>query len=366
MSAKPSGQLDEIIRSATAIVPANLVRPIIVVGAGSIVHDAHLPAYRNAGFPVAAIVDTDLEKAARLAERFNISYSGNSIESAIRQAPADSIFDVAVPASSILKVLSQLPDGAAALIQKPMGNTLSEAEEILAICRSKGLTAAMNFQLRWSPVMVAARQLADTGRLGDVHDMEVRVNVFMPWEIWSFLATSPRLEILYHSIHYMDLVRSWFGNPRRVLAKTLRNPQTPNLAATKSVIIMEYDDWKRIYITTNHGHAYPDTQHSYIQWEGTGGVAHAVMGVNLDYPAGKPDSLRYAPRGGVWETIPTEGNWFPEAFVGSMGSLQAYVTGTSDKLPTSVEDAIDTMRTVEAAYLSSQQDGVSPADIKAD
>jgi hypothetical protein len=56
--------------------------------------------------------------------------------------------------------------------------------------------------------------------------------------------------------------------------------------------------------------------------------------------------------------LPTEGNWIPDAFLGSMGALQAYVTGESDILPTSVEDAIDTMRTVEAAYISSEQDGV--------
>ena len=30
---------------------------IVSIGAGSIVHDAHLPAYRRAGFPVAATQD---------------------------------------------------------------------------------------------------------------------------------------------------------------------------------------------------------------------------------------------------------------------------------------------------------------------
>jgi predicted dehydrogenase len=337
--------------------------PIIIVGAGGIVHDAHLPAYRRAGFPVAAIVDADAGKATRLARQFDVPFAGGFLEEARAKAPVDSIFDIAVPAGSILKILPQLPDGATVLIQKPMGNTLAEAEQILMLCRSKGLTSAVNFQLRWAPVMAAARRITDAGLIGDLHDMEVRVNVYMPWDLWSFLATSPRLEILYHSIHYVDLVRSWFGNPRRVLAKTLRNPQTPQLAATKSVIVMDYGDWKRVYIATNHGHTFPDSQCSYVQWEGTEGALHAVMGVNLDYPAGKPDSLRYAVRGNGWRTLPTVGNWFPDAFAGSMRSLQSYVTGASDKLPTSVEDAIDTMRVVEAAYMSSEKDGVAFDDL---
>jgi hypothetical protein len=85
----------------------------------------------------------------------------------------------------------------------------------------------------------------------------------------------------------------------------------------------------------------------------------AQMGVNLDYPAGRPDTLDYTLRGdSTWSAAPISGNWFPDAFLGSMGSLQAFVQGDTDTLPTSVEDAIDTMRVVEAAYLSSQQGGV--------
>ena len=350
-------RLEQALREAKPPLPRQ-PRSIIVVGTGGIVHDAHLPAYQKARFPVAALVDANLEKAATLARKYSVPLATSSLDEAIAKSPKDSVFDVAVPAGAILDVLPRLPDGSAALIQKPMGNTLAEAEEILAICRNKGLTAAVNFQLRYAPVMLAARRITDAGLLGELHDMEVRVNVFMPWELWSFLATAPRLEILYHSIHYVDLVRSWFGNPQRVLAKTVRHPKTASLAATKSVITLDYGDWKRVYITTNHGHKFKNSQHSYAQWEGTEGALHAVMGVNLDYPKGRPDTLSLAKPEEDWQTLSTEGNWFPDAFIGSMGSLQAYVTGDAPTLSTSVEDAIDTMRTVEAAYISSERDGV--------
>jgi predicted dehydrogenase len=332
--------------------------PIVVIGAGGIVRDAHLPAYQKAGYPVAALVDADATKAAALAQKFSVPFSTSSIAGAIAKAPKDSVFDLAVPAGAILDVLPELPDGTAVLIQKPMGNTLDEAERILALCRKKELTAAVNFQLRYAPAMLAAKRITDAGLLGDLHDMEVVVSVHMPWDLWTFLATAPRLEILYHSIHYIDLVRSWFGNPKRVLAKTVRNPLTAKLAATKSVITLDYGEWKRVYIATNHGHRYADSQQSYVQWEGTEGALHAVMGVNLDYPKGRPDALRIARREAGWRELPVGGNWFPDAFIGSMGSLQAYVTGEANVLRTSVEDALDTMRAVEAAYLSNEPDEV--------
>ena len=351
--------IEEALRHAVPPAP-NEPLPIVVIGSGGIVRDAHLPAYRLASFPVAAVVDVQVEKARKMAADFGVPLACGSIEEVIRLAPGRCIFDVAVPAGAISGILKQLPQGAAVLIQKPMGNNLDEANEIVSICRERQLTAAVNFQLRYAPVMLAAKKITDANLLGEVHDMEVRVTDFMPWDLWSFLATSSRLEILYHSIHYVDLVRSWFGTPARVLAKTVRNPHTPKLAATKSVIIMDYGDLKRVYIASNHNHTFQGSQHSYVQWEGTEGALHAVMGVNLDYPKGKPDTLTLVRPGEAWSQLPTEGNWFPHAFLGSMGSLQAFVTGTSSVLPTRVEDALETMKVVEAAYRSSEQDGVDP------
>ena len=338
-----------------------------MVGSGGIARDAHLPAYRKAQFPVSSAVDADFAKASALAKDFDIPHATTSIEAALERTSGERVFDVAVPAPALLKVLPLLPDGAAVLIQKPMGETLEEAHAIVDLCHRKGLIAAVNFQLRWAPTMLAARRITDAGLLGQLHDIEVQVSVHMPWQLWSFLSTAPRLEILYHSIHYIDLVRAWLGNPVGVYAKTVRSPRTPSLAATKTVLTMDYGEWMRVHISTNHSHDFSlEMQRSYVQWEGTRGAMRAVMGVNLDYPQGKPDSLSYIDGTDAtsqgWRTLPTHGNWFPDAFIGSMNSLQQYVTGESKLLPTRVDDALDTMRVVEAAYLSSEQGGVALPD----
>jgi predicted dehydrogenase len=131
--------------------------PIVIIGAGGIVRNAHLPAYRKAGFPVAAIVDSDERKARDLAHEFGLAAAYASVIDVLASASGRLLFDVAVPASHLLEVLAQLPDGSAVLMQKPMGETLAEAESILALCRRKHLVAAVNFQLRWSPAMLAAR-----------------------------------------------------------------------------------------------------------------------------------------------------------------------------------------------------------------
>jgi predicted dehydrogenase len=357
----PTIPASALIAAATSAHPPRprTVRPIVTLGAGGIVRAAHLPAYRKAGFPVVAVSDPAPGRAAELARDFHIDRHFTSAQEAIAFAPADAVFDVAVPASQLLSILPLLPDHATVLMQKPMGETLAEARAIRDLCRAKHLLAAVNFSLRYSPNNLGARALFDHGFLGQLHDMEVQTRTYTPWQLWTFLAKAPRLEILYHSIHYLDLVRSWFGNPQGVYAKTVRNPQTAALAATKSTIILDYGDDKRVFVTTNHGHDFGDRyQHSFAQWEGTGGASRITLGLNLDYPRGKPDTLEFAQRGDpqrTWHQLPVLGENFPDAFIGTMGALQAFAEGSAPTLPSHFEDAFHTMALVEACYLSSQR-----------
>lgn len=341
-----------------------VLRPIIVIGAGGIVKDAHLPAYRKAGFSVRAIYDRDRGRAEALAREFGVPKVGATLSDTLACADSNTLFDMAVPASAILSVLGELPDGAAVLIQKPMGETLEHAHQIHELCRSKRLTAAVNFQLRYAPYILAARCLIDQGVIGKVHDMEVRVTVYMPWHLWKFLEGIPRVEILYHSIHYLDLVRSFLGNPRGVFAKTVKHPQTANLASSRSSIILDYGDTLRANIQTNHGHDFGlKHQESYVKWEGSKGAIKARLGLLMSYPKGEPDFLEYCVTENAtaadWQTVPLEGSWYPDAFVGTMASLMRRVNGETDELPTSVDDALQTMALVEACYQSNAH-GATP------
>jgi predicted dehydrogenase len=95
--------------------------------------------------------------------------------------------------------------------------------------------------------------------------------------------------------------------------------------------------------------------------EGTRGAIVARMGVNLDYPRGLPDELEYCllqeGKAPEWKTVPLDGAWFPDAFIGPMASLMCLASGESDLLPTSVEDAWKTMAVIEACHASSDGGG---------
>jgi predicted dehydrogenase len=326
-------------------------RPIVIFGAGSIVGDAHFPAYRKAGFPVAGLFDPDHAKAEKLAANWGVTAyrsieEGTSIDGVI--------FDLATPPAHHAGVLRALPDGAVALIQKPMGSDLTEASEILEICRAKKLKAAVNFQLRFAPMMLALKGAIARGWLGDVVDFDAWLALATPWQLWEFLLKAPRVEIAMHSIHYLDLIRQLLGDPRGVHARTLGHPGH-KVAQTRTSAILDYGDTVRCALSINHDHKF-GRKHQACEFRicGTEGAAYLKLGLNLDYPRGEPDILEIYPKGGSgWVTVPLVGEWFPDAFVGRMANVQRYACGEDAELVSSVEDAWSTMALVEAAYQSS-------------
>ncbi|WDZ80740.1 Gfo/Idh/MocA family oxidoreductase (plasmid) [Ensifer adhaerens] len=326
-------------------------RPIVIFGAGSIVGDAHLPAYRKAGFPVAGIYDPDHAKAFQLAESWGIRAYRTEDEAL---AVPGAIFDLATPPAAHATILGRLPVGAAALIQKPMGSDLTAATEILEICRARKLKAAVNFQLRFAPMMLALKDAIARGYLGEVVDFDAWLALATPWGLWPFLKGLPRIEIAMHSIHYLDLVRGLLGNPLGVHAKTIGHPNH-EVAQTRTAAILDYGDRVRCVLSVNHDHDFGRKfQACEFRISGTSGAAYVKLGVNLDYPRGEPDELWIRPAGAAdWVAVPLEGAWFPDAFANRMANLQRFAAGEDEALIGSAEDAWQTMALVEAAYQSS-------------
>ena len=330
-------------------------RPIVTFGAGSIVGDAHYPAYRKGGFPIAGLYDPDLSKAQKLADAWGVTAYASVAEA---DAVKDAIFDLATPPSRHAEVLSALPQGSFALIQKPLGGNLDEATQILEICRARNITAAVNFQLRFAPMMLALKDAIAKGWLGEVIDFDAWLALDTPWSLWPFLKGLPRVEIAMHSIHYLDLIRQILGNPGGVHAKTLGHPNH-DVAQTRTSAILDYGDSVRCALSINHDHRFGRKfQACEFRLCGTEGAAYVKLGVNLDYPRGEPDVLMIYPRGGSdWVNVPLTGAWFPDAFVGRMANLQRFASGEDDQLVSSVEDGWHTMALVEAAYQSSASAG---------
>ena len=134
-------------------------KPIVIIGAGGIVSDAHLPAYKKANFPVRGIYDPDVEKAKQCAENYSIEKIYSSEEEAL--ADKDVVFDIAVPPQVLLGIVQKIPNNSICQLQKPMGNSMTQAKRIKEIINEKNIQKSLlgklidNINFNWSFHVVA-------------------------------------------------------------------------------------------------------------------------------------------------------------------------------------------------------------------
>jgi hypothetical protein len=80
---------------------------------------------------------------------------------------------------------------------------------------------AVNHQLRYDEGMAAARDMVREGWIGEPTAMSFDVNIQTDRSAWTWLVGSPRLDLFFHSIHYLDAVRGILGDPKACVRRRL-------------------------------------------------------------------------------------------------------------------------------------------------
>ena len=336
-----------------------------IIGAGGIVNAAHLPAYRKAGFNVIGLTDQDRDKAVQTARSFEVPMVYASVE-ALLGDPSVEIVDIAVPPWNQKDLVRQVTAaGKHLLCQKPLSNIYAEAVEIVEMAEASGVRLAVNQQMRWDQAVRASRSLLNRGLLGDPASAVIDISILTEWRAWPWVLTVEGLDLMFHSIHYFDSMRSLFGLPERVWTSGSGYPGQAPVGETRTITVFEYSDTFRAMVSVNHNN-WTEEQFATLRIDGTEGYAAGTFGLLYDYPHGRPDTLSYSSRKiDPNKTIDHrfEERWIPDSFIGPMGELMAAIE--QDRLPeTNGRDNLETLQMVHAGYRSmAEHRAVSPSEI---
>ncbi|MGH9677677.1 MAG: Gfo/Idh/MocA family protein, partial [Candidatus Acidiferrum sp.] len=275
--------------------------------------------------------------------------------------PSIEVLDIAVPPQNqfeLIKAACQRKTVKGILAQKPLGINYVQAREVVRLCQAAGILLAVNQNMRYDPSVRAAKTLLDNGTLGApvfaTIDMRA-IPHFMPWQQELGWVT---LRIM--SIHHLDCLRYWFGDPKRIFCSTCTDPRT-KFPHTDGICtyILEYQNGMRcagiddIWTGPAREGCPADISIKY-RIEGTAGLAIGDIGWCKD-PYTSPSTLRYAAIGDAnFHQLELPGSWFPDAFAGTMGQLLiALETGRDPVIDG--RDNLKTMALVEAAYRSAAE-----------
>lgn len=326
------------------------------IGAGMIMAECHLAAYKEAGFPVVAIASRTRENAAKVAERWGIPKVHDTPDALIADPDID-IVDLAFPPDqqpALIRAALKQPHIKAILAQKPLALSLEEARLLRDEAKAAGKLLSVNQNMRYDQSMRVLKQILDKGELGQVVLATIDMRAIPHWQ--TFLEEFDRLTLANMSVHHLDVLRFLFGDPEEIYTASRQDPRTAFKHKDGITVSTIKFSGNVLAVSMEDVWAGPREEgfdsEFYINWrvEGTDGVAHGSIG----WPNGKASTLTYASKkttGGKWVTPTWDTMWFPHAFVGVMEQLQ-YAVKHGETPALDVADNVKTMALVEAGYRS--------------
>jgi len=330
------------------------------LGSGFIMRDCHLAAYRKAGFNPVAIASRSEKSARETAEKHSIpkvypAYSD------LLDDPTIEVLDIAVPPNAQADLILEACRRRTVkgiLAQKPLGMNYQEAVRIVEACEQAGIALGVNQNMRYDQSVRAAKTLLGNGTIGEPVLATIDMRGIPHWMPWQQELGWVTLRIM--SIHHLDTMRYWFGDPERIYCSVRPDPRT-KFPHTDGICayILEYANGLRCVCLddTWTGPAKEGCPSDiYIRWriEGLNGLAIGDIGWCKD-PYTTPSTLRYATRGDTDFHRPDwSESWFPDAFIGTMAQL---LIALENKQPPAISgrDNLKTMALVDAAYKSAAE-----------
>ena len=210
---------------------------IVVIGAGFAGRVIHVPGYRAAFAPVAALCDAEEPRAQALARENSIPRVYTDWRSMLAEEKPD-VVSVCLPNVCHREVtIAALDAGAHVLCEKPLATSVADARAMFDAARRNGkrLMAAQHF--RFEPAAQAIKRAVESGDLGQVYYAEATAlrRLGIPtWGTFHQRASSFGGCLLDIGVHMLDQTVWLMGNPTaaRVSAVTQqRFGRRPEIAA---------------------------------------------------------------------------------------------------------------------------------------
>jgi predicted dehydrogenase len=200
---------------------------VVVVGTG-FMGPAHTEALRRLGLPVVGILGSTLEKSQRAAAALGLTKGYASFEEVLADPDVQSVHLATPNRLHYSMARAALLAGKHVLCEKPLAMTSTESADLVELARRSNVAAGVNYNLRFYPLCLEARERVRRGDLGEVfsvHGSYVQDWLLYPTDYnWRVLAEEGGALRTVADIgtHWLDLVQSITGHMVEAVFADLR------------------------------------------------------------------------------------------------------------------------------------------------
>lgn len=288
-------------------------RPRIgMLGTGGI-SDAHLDAYKNAGWTVAALWNRTRATAEAKRDRYFPEARVDDSWQTILDDPEIDVVDITLhPEHRVPLIEAALKAGKHVLSQKPFVSDLDTGVALVQLAEDRGLHLAVNQNGRWAPHMAWMRAAVQGGHIGDVVSCHCAIHWDHSWTKGTPFDDLPDLILWDFGVHWFDFLTSILGDrPETVTASAAHAAGQGNRTPLLGQAMLRFPGGQAGVVFEG---AVPFGPRDTTFIAGTAGSLQS------DGPDLSQQSVTLTTSAGIARPVP-QGQWFNDGFAGAMGAL---------------------------------------------
>ena len=152
-----------------------------IIGSGGIARKRTIPGLMLSSLAVCeAIMDTNPTSLEEVAEQFGIKKKYTDVATLLADKEIDAVY-IATPVFCHFDQVKAAADaGKHILLEKPMGLSSAEAEEMERYCKEKGVLLSVGFMMRFHGAHQKIKEMIDGGAIGTVVSAYAKFNCLSP------------------------------------------------------------------------------------------------------------------------------------------------------------------------------------------
>ncbi len=248
----------------------------------------------------------DPGRAAAFAAEFRGAGSFGSYESAVLDARVDAVYICTPHHLHLEHARLAAYSGKHILLEKPLARTAQEAQSIVDAAAGAGVTLMVAENYRFMPPVLAAKQIVETGQLGELRLIQLQEDFpFQPGDWRNDADLNGGGVLIDGGIHKASLMAYLAGAPAEIYAAEIPSAQ-PALAAEDGVVAMLRYTSGLVGVINHTWSAGPHTERPWVTVSGSrASIAFELGGDWIDTidSSGRSRKKLGGDRGGLAEMV---------------------------------------------------------------
>ena len=261
---------------------------VAVIGLGAVTRNIHLPAYKTLAHKIDIVAGCDTESAARsdAKKKYGVRDIFEDPFKMISETSPDIVAVCTPPALHVEHSLMALEAGSHVFCEKPVAETLAEADKLINASATAERHVVVNNQFPYMNIHLAAKKMIGTSEFGKLLFLQAS-QVFHADAVSEadWRGRLKRRVCFEFGIHVFSLARFFFDDEPIAISAQMPNPLSKFHSDALNLITLEFADGRAASIILNRLSNAPE-RYLHMRLDGERASVHTAIGGEVRFEAG--------------------------------------------------------------------------------